>query len=267
MRAYQICALALVSAVLVGCGGSVKQVPNYPQQVLHDNALKALKSGRYSDALPSLNALNSRYPFGQYATQTQLDLIYAHYQNGDYSAAISQAATYLQLHPNSPDAAYALYLRGLSHWEAGRGTLESLSLTDISMRDLGDTTNAYQDFYTLVNRYPQSAYAPDARQRIIYLRNVLARHELQVADFYLRDRDYVAAVERGRWVIEHYPQAQGSYDALAYMIEGYMGLNMDDRARQTLAILVRNDPNYPRLHGTTFHPRYLHHSLSLNEQG
>ncbi len=148
-------------------------------------------------------------------------------------------------------------MRGLASWQAGRFSLERLRLIDISKRDLGASRDAYADFRELVSRYPQSEYAPDAEQRIVYLRNLLARHELHVADFYLRKGAYLAAVERGRWVIENYPQTEATRDALAVMVEGYLGLDMRDRAREVLQVLIENDPRNDRLRGRTFQPQHV----------
>ena len=108
-----------------------------------------------------------------------------------------------------------------------------------------------------IRRHGDAFHKLDARQRIIYLRNVLARHELQIADFYLRKGAYLAAVERGRWVLERYPQATATRDALATMVEGYLGLNMRDRAREVLKTLIENDPDNARLDGRTFEPRLV----------
>lgn len=148
-------------------------------------------------------------------------------------------------------------MRGLAAWQAGRFSLERLRVIDISKRDLGATRDAYADFSELIQRYPSSQYAPDAQQRIVYLRNVLARHELHVADFYLRKGAYLAAVERGRWVLENYPQTEASRDALATMVEGYLGLEMRDRARETLQVLIDNAPDHDRLRGRTFQPQHV----------
>lgn len=265
MRAFQLSALALAAAVLVGCASSDTQdsIPDVPEQQLYQQAQQSLDNGRYSAAVTQLETLDSRYPFGDYAQQAQLELIYGYYQISNWESARAASTRFIRLHPDHPQVDYAYYMRGLAAWQAGRFSLEGLDLIDISKRDLGSTRDAYADLGEVVRRFPDSPYAADARQRIIYLRNVLARSELQVADFYLRKQAYVAAVERGRWVIEHYPQAQGSDDALAAMIEGYMGLGMTDRARETLAILIHNAPDYSRLNGQTFQPRYVGGSLSL----
>ncbi|MGJ8515023.1 outer membrane protein assembly factor BamD [Carnimonas bestiolae] len=264
MRAYQLSALALVAAVLVGCGGNTKPVADLPEQQLYQQAQQSLNNGRYSAAVTQLETLDSRYPFSQNAENVQLDLIYGYYQVNNWDSTIASAGRFIRLHPDNAQVDYAYYLRGLANWQAGRFGLEGLDLVSISTRDLGATNAAYKDFNELITRFPQSRYAPDARQRIIYLRNLTAQHELEVADFYLRKRDYVAAIERGRWVISHYPQTPANYDALASMVEGYMGLNMDDRARETLAVLIHNKPDYKQLNGTTFKTRHLGKTLSLD---
>ena len=266
MRATSLSAIVLATALLAGCasGPSKEVLARQPEQQLYQQAIDALNNGRYSSAVTQLETLDSRYPFGEHAQQTQLALMYAYYQISSWELVRSTATRYIRLHPNDPQADYAFYLRGLAAWEAGRFSLESLDLIDISKRDLGSSRDAYVDFSELARRYPNSQYAADARQRIIYLRNVLARHELQAADFYLRRKAYVAAVERGRWVIEHYPQTSANPDALAVMVEGYMGLGAKDRAQETLAILEHNKPDHPQVRNGIFHSRYVKGTLSLD---
>lgn len=263
MRAIPLSALALAAALLAGCASSQNQQQNteLSEQQRYQNIQQALDNGRYSSAVTQLEELDNRYPFGEYAEQAQLELIYGYYQVGNWEASRAAASRFIRLHPDHPQVDYAYYMRGMAAWQSGRFSLESLDLIDISKRDLGATRDAYVDFGEVVRRYPDSAYAPDARQRIIYLRNVLARHELQIADFYLRKQAYVAAVNRGRWVLEHYPQTPATRDAMAVMVEGYMGLDMQDEARQALAELIHNDPDNSQLNGNTFRPRYLSGSL------
>ncbi|MCD6008262.1 outer membrane protein assembly factor BamD [Halomonas sp. IOP_31] len=256
MRVSPLAALALVAALLAGCASNEVN-PDLQEQELYQQAQSSLDTGRYSTAVEQLEALDTRFPFGNYAEQAQLELIYAYYQVENWEAARAAASRFIRLHPDHPQVDYAYYLRGLAAYQAGRFSLEGLELIDISKRDLGSSRDAYVDFGELVRRYPDSPYAADARQRIIYLRNVLARHELQIADFYLRKGAYVAAVERGRWVLERYPQATATRDALATMVEGYLGLNMRDRAREVLKTLIENDPDNARLDGRTFEPRLV----------
>lgn len=258
-------AFALAVTLLSGCalfgGGSDDEsdddLPQVSEQELYQQARASLESGRYTSAVEELEAVDTRFPFGDYAEQAQLELIYAYYQTDNWEAARAAAGRFIRLQPDHPQVDYAYYMRGLSAYQAGRFSLERLRLVDLSRRDLGASRDAYSDFSELIQRYPDSEYAPDARQRIIYLRNVLASQELHVADFYLRKGAYLAAVQRGRWVVENYPESTANRDALAVMVEGYLGLGMRDRAREVLAVLIENDPRHERLSGRTFRPRHV----------
>lgn len=256
MRALPLTALALASTLLVGCASN-EPAPDLQEQDLYRQAQVSLDTSRFNSAVQQLEALDTRFPFGSYAEQSQLELIYAYYQVDNWEAARAAASRFIRLHPDHPQVDYAYYMRGLAAYSAGRFSLESLDLIDISKRDLGATRDAYVDFGELVRRFPNSTYAADSRQRIIYLRNVLARGELQTADFYLRKQAYLAAVKRGEWVIEHYPNTPATRDALAVMVEGYLGLGLRDRASETLKVLIQNDPDNERLDGRTFEPRYV----------
>lgn len=229
---------------------------NLGERELYEEARDSLDRGNFTAAISRLEALDTRFPFGGHAEQAQLELIYAYYETSNWEATRAAANRFIRLHPSHPQADYALYMRGLAAWQAGRFSLERLKLIDISKRDLGASRDAYNDFRELARLYPNSQYAPDARQRIVYLRNLLSRHELHVADYYLRRGAYLAAVERGRWVIENYPQSEATRDALAVMVEGYLGLEMRDRARESLRVLIDNAPNHKQLRGRTFVPRH-----------
>ncbi|TLF49581.1 outer membrane protein assembly factor BamD [Halomonas urmiana] len=255
----RLAVLMLAGALLAGCAGTPEEeeLDGVAERQLYEEGREALEESSYTTAINRLEAIDTRFPFGEHAQQAQLELIYAYYQTDDWENARAAASRFIRLHPDHPQVDYAYYMRGLAAWQAGRFSLERLRVVDISKRDLGATRDAYADFSELIQRYPSSQYAPDAQQRIVYLRNVLARHELHVADFYLRKGAYLAAVERGRWVLEHYPQTEASRDALATMVEGYLGLGMRDRARETLQVLIDNAPNHERLRGRTFQPQHV----------
>ncbi|MFC2990421.1 MULTISPECIES: outer membrane protein assembly factor BamD [Halomonas] len=259
----RLAALMLASSLLVGCasnGATQEEDDEFAgvaERELYEEARGSLERRNFTAAITRLEALDTRYPFGNHAEQAQLELIYAYHESGDWEASRAAASRFIRLHPSHPQADYALYLRGLSSWQAGRFSLERLKLIDISKRDLGASRDAYTDFSELVRLYPSSQYAPDAQQRIVYLRNLISRHELHVADYYLRRGAYLAAVERGRWVIENYPEAEASRDALAVMVEGYLGLEMRDRAREVLEVLIDNAPRHDQLRGRTFEPRHV----------
>jgi len=258
----RLAALLLASTLLVGCAssGSTEEEDEFAgvaERELYEEARGSLERRNFTAAITRLEALDTRFPFGNHAEQAQLELIYAYHETSDWEAARAAASRFIRLHPSHPQADYALYMRGLSSWQAGRFSLERLKLIDISKRDLGASRDAYTDFSELVRLYPNSEYAPDAQQRIVYLRNLMARHELHVADYYLRRGAYLAAVERGRWVIENYPETEATRDALAVMVEGYLGLEMRDRAREVLDVLIENAPRHDQLRGRTFEPRHV----------
>ena len=258
--AARLGALVLMGAVLGGCASNDVEEERYDgatERQLYQEGRQALENGSFTTAMNRLEAIDTRFPFGDYAEQAQLELIYTYYEMDDWEAARAAASRFIRLHPNHAQVDYAYYMRGLAAWQAGRFSLESLKVIDISERDLGATRDAYTDFTDLVTRYPDSPYAPDAQQRIIYLRNLLAQHELHVADFYLRKKAYMAAVQRGRWVVENYPQAEATRDALAVMVEGYLGMGLRDRASEALQVLIENDPDNERLNGRRFEPKYV----------
>jgi len=258
--AARLGALVLIGTVLGGCAGNDVEEDRYDgiaERQLYEQGREALESGSYVTAKNRLEAIDTRFPFGDYAEQAQLELIYTYYQTDDWENARAAASRFIRLHPNHAQVDYAYYMRGLAAWQAGRFSLESLKVIDISERDLGATRDAYTDFSDMINRFPNSQYAPDAQQRVIYLRNLLAQHELHVADFYLRKKAYLAAVQRGRWVIENYPQAESTRDALAVMVEGYLGMGLRDRASDVLQVLIENDPDNERLNGRRFEPKYV----------
>ncbi|MDN6180509.1 MAG: outer membrane protein assembly factor BamD [Halomonas subglaciescola] len=256
-------AVALSLALLAGCASNATDSPidegkyaNTGERELYAMARDSLDNSHYITAIERLEALDSRYPFGSHAEQAQLELIYAYYENNQWEETRAAGSRFLRLHPDHPQADYAYYLRGLAAWQAGRFSLERLRIIDISKRDIGASRDSYKDFRDLLTRYPQSDYAPDAEQRIVYLRELLARHELHAADYYLRRGAYVAAVKRGRWVLEHYPESTATADAMATMVEGYQGLGMDDRASEVLKVLKDNAPDHKQLKNGTFKPRH-----------
>ncbi|WP_447956336.1 outer membrane protein assembly factor BamD [Vreelandella sp. EE7] len=263
--AHRFGAVALSLALLAGCASNNNddaeqdegEFGGVQERELYELARTALEDNRYPIAIERLEALDTRYPFGAHAEQAQLELIYAYYENGNWEEARAAASRFIRLQPDHPQVDYAYYLRGLSAWQAGRFSLERLRLIDISKRDLGASRDAYNDFRELIQRFPQSEYAPDAQQRIVYLRELLAQHELHVADYYLRRGAYLAAVERGRWVIENFPEANATRDALATMVEGYQGLGMNDRAEEVLTVLRENAPNHNQLRGDRFVPKHV----------
>jgi len=218
---------------------------NSTEQMLYRSAQGSLRSGNYKDAITKLETLESRFPFGRYAEQAQLELIYAHYMSFEPDAARSSADRFIRLHPQHPSIDYAYYMKGVTSFTEDRGFLDRFAQSDIARRDQTSNRRAFSDFADFLARYPNSYYAADARQRMIYLRNLLAEFEIRVADYYMRRGAYVAAANRARTVIENYDQSQSIPDALAILVEANWRLGLEDAANDNLQVLALNYPRYP----------------------
>lgn len=203
----------------------------------------ALVKGNYTTATQRLEALDTLYPCGKYAERAQLDIIYAYYKTGDMIAAAAAADRYLQLYPASPYADYAYYMKGVSNFEQDRGCLQRYFPTDLADRDPGTSRQAFDDFRQLICLYPDSQYVCDARQRMIYLRNLLARYEMNIARYYYCRGAYVAAINRASNVLQHYQQSTSTPCALQLMANAYCKLGLTSQANEALSVL---HCNYPR---------------------
>lgn len=217
---------------------------NATEQALYRQTQRSLRSGNYSAAIEGLQRLEARFPFGRYAEQAQLEIIYAHYMATSYEAVATTAERFIRLHPTHANIDYAYYLKGLAAYNKNRGMLDRVFTSDVSKRDMTPAQEAYNDFATLLSRYPTSQYAPDARQRMLYLRNLLARSELHAANFYMRRGAYLAASNRARYVVETYSRSEVVADALAIVIEANYRLGLEDAANDALRVLALNYPDY-----------------------
>ena len=240
---------SLVLALLGACSGNDDdpEGANSSEYELYQEAQRYLKNKNYDLAVQALQLLESRFPFGQYAEQAQLELIYAQFNNYEHEAAIEAADRFIRLHPQHPNVDYAQYMKGLIAYSTNEGLLDRFLSKDLSKRDVGFARESFAEFAELLARYPDSPYAPDARARMVYLRNLLARSEVNVANYYFRRGAYLAAVNRGRYVVENFPQTPAVADGLAVMVQGYRLLELDDLAQDALAVLVLNYPDHPAL--------------------
>lgn len=209
------------------------------------NAKKAMDSGNYEKAIKIFEALESRYPFGPDSAQTQLDIAYAYYKNSDPEAAIAAADRFIKMNPRSPNVDYAYYLKGLVNYNRDISFVQRFIPTDASQRDPGSARNAYDIFEELVRKYPDSKYAPDARKRMIALKNNLAMHEVHAARYYMKRKAYVAAANRAAHVVEKYQRTTAVPYALQIMQEAYTKLDMPDLARNAENLYKTNFPNGP----------------------
>ncbi len=217
------------------------------EQQIYEEAQRYLRNDNYDLAVRSLQQLEARYPFGKYAEQAQLEIIYAHYGAYEHEAAVESADRFIRLHPMHPNVDYAYYMKGLAAYTANEDIFARFLPTDLTMRDTAQAREAFAEFAQLLSRFPDSPYAADAEARMIALRNLMARSEINIANYYLRRGAYLAAVNRGRYVVENFQRTPAVADGLAVMAQGYIFLGLDDLAEESIAVLARNFPDHPAI--------------------
>ena len=244
MRSVVRLLLVTTAALFISaCASNDKQEEVLPEQTYYENARDAMNAGNFNEAEQNLDYLETYYPFGRYAEQAQLDLIYARYQNLDLEGARSAADRFLRLNPQSDHADYALYMRGLASYNLDIGLAARYFPVDVSARDPGKQRQAFRDFSELLNRYPSSEYAPDARQRMIAIRNRLAELELYAARYYISREAYIAANNRARYIVENYSTTPSVEEALIILAETFRFMDLKKGATDAVAMLKQNFPD------------------------
>jgi outer membrane protein assembly factor BamD len=241
---------AVLLSTLFGCSWLPDQVDpteDWSANRFYNEAKEALQDGNYQTAIGHFEKLQARYPFGRYAQQAQIELIYAYYRDGEPEAALAAADRFIRTYPRHPFVDYAYYMKGLINYSRDTGALSRLAPNDPTKTDPGAAKQAFDDFATLVRQFPTSRYAEDARQRMVFLHNNLAAYEINVADYYMRRGAYVAAANRAKYVLENYARTESVPDALAIMTHAYIKLGLSDLARDSLRVLQINHPNSPRI--------------------
>ena len=217
----------------------------------YEEAKKAMAAENYPKAIELYQALESRYPFGEYAAQTQLDIAFAYYKNDDSDAALAATERFIKINPRNPNIDYAYYLKGLINFNRDLGFLYRYVPTDHTQRDPSKYKEAYANFEELLKRFPNSQYIPDAKQRMIALRDYLARYELNVARFYMKRKAYMAAVNRASKIVD---ECQSNHPtpctpavpyALQVIEKAYGKLGLDDLASDARRVYEQNYPDGP----------------------
>ena len=241
----------LMLALLAGCrlfGGEEDEYAGLTtEEHFYRRALEQLNSQNFSGAISTYQALESRFPFGRFAAQAQIEIVYAYYRNGDDEAARAAADRFIRLHPDNENVDYAYYMRGLSSFTDESGFFSRFVPIDHTKRDPGMAQESFNDFSQLLALYPDSAYAADARTRMVYLRNNLAAYEIHVANYYLERRAYIAALRRGQYVVENFQGTPAVADGVAIMVECYLRMGLNELANTSLALLRENYPDHPAL--------------------
>lgn len=238
-----------VLMLITGCRSlSPDAEVNQPSaEALYRDAKRDLAGGNFVEAVETFETLGALYPFGNYTQQAQLDVAYAYYKQDEYNNSISTADRFIKLYPRSPSIDYAYYIKGLANYTRGGSPLERLFPRDFAKVNQGWLRSSFADFDTLVTRFPDSVYVPDSIERMSFLRNEMARHELVTAQYYYGRGAMVATVSRIKYMLEHFEESVHSADGLALMARAYGVLGQDDLQSDTLRVLALNDPKHPAI--------------------
>ncbi|MDH5353238.1 MAG: outer membrane protein assembly factor BamD [Gammaproteobacteria bacterium] len=238
--------LILFLGLLLSACGPVKEVDttlNWTVEKLYRSARSHMDDGNYLTAIEQYETLESRFPFGKYATQAQLDVAYAYYKFDEHESSIAAIERFIKLNPRHESVDYAYYLRGLINFNRGGGILDKLHDRDNADYDKSILVNSYDDFQLLIRRFPTSAYAEDSRQRMIYLREQIARADLKVAQYYASRDAWVAAANRTKTILQDYQGTAAVEAALKLQLQAYENLGLEDLADDTRRIIELNYSN------------------------
>jgi len=208
-------------------------------------AKEELDNGAYDAAIKLYEKLEAKFPFGRYAQQSQLEVAYAYYKQGETAQCISALDKFMKLHPNHPNADYALYLKALANFKEDLGPLTAIAKQDLADRDAKAARESFESFKEVVTRFPQSRYVNDSRERMIYLVEALARHEVHVGRYYLRRGAYLAAANRAQDAIVRFPNSPMHREALEVMVEAYDRMGLTELRDDTKRVLAKNFPADP----------------------
>ena len=228
----------ILGAALSGCSRDGENiVQEGGPEALYDRGVDSMASGNFPTAIAYFQALEARYPFSNVTRQAQLDMVYAYYRNRQPESAIDAAEEFERENPTHPRVDYCLYMKGLAYFDEAPNFIEKWFRVDMTERPPRDTMQAFSVFQELLRRFPSSHYAPDTRERMIFLRNRLAAYENHVATYYIERGAFVAAINRAKYTLEHYPGAPAIRDSLELMITAYEELGMRDLAEDTRRVL------------------------------
>lgn len=236
--------VVLLLAALGACksGPTKDETRGWSVDKLYTEAKGELNSGNYKKAIGYYEKLESRFPYGRYAQQAQLEVAYAYFKEREKASAIAACDRFIKLYPNHPNVDYAYYLKGLVSFNEDLGLIAKFSNQDMTERDPAAMQESFAALQQLVARYPESKYAPDATKRMQYLVNALASYEVKVAEYYLRRRAYVAAVNRAQAAITNYPQTPALERAFVVLVKSYQAMGLTDLQKDSERVLQLNFP-------------------------
>lgn len=234
---------------LSACGSFGKQkedTTDWSAGQFYTEAKEKLSDGNYPAAIELFESLEARYPYGRFAQQAQLEVAYAYYKDREQASSIAAADRFIKLHPNHANVDYAYYIKALSSFNDDWGLLsyitQDLLNQDMSERDSKASRESFDNFRILINRFPDSKYAPDARQRMAHLLNVVAMSEVHIARYYFARKAYIAAANRAQYAVTEYPNTPAAEEALHIMMQCYEILEMKDLRDDAQRVLKLNFP-------------------------
>ena len=242
----KITAALALALTISACGllpDKIDETQNWSAAKLYAEARDELNSGNYDSSVKYFEKLESRYPFGTYAQQAQMEIAYAYYRQSDQPQALAACERFIKLHPNHPNVDYMYYLRGLVNFNDKLGLFEFVSRQDPTERDPKAAREAFESFKQLVERFPESKYAPDSRVRMKYLVNAIAQHEVHVASYYYRRGAYVASLNRAEFEVKEFPNAPATEEALSLITRSYDKMGMPDMRDDANRVLKANYPD------------------------
>ncbi|NBS56283.1 MAG: outer membrane protein assembly factor BamD [Betaproteobacteria bacterium] len=251
-RLLAVAALLAAALITAGCSGlddKKDETVGWSANKLYSEAKDAMGSKDWSKAVKYLEKLESRYPYGRFAQQAQLEIAYCYYKENERASAIAAAERFIKLHPNHPNVDYAYYLKGLVNFNEDSGLFARFSSQDMTERDPKGAREAFVSFKDLVTRFPESKYAPDSAARMKYLVNALAQNEVHVARYYMKRSGFVAAANRAQFVVVNYPQAPAVEEAVFIMVKAYDSLGMTELRDGADKVMRTNFPQSKYLTG------------------
>ncbi len=246
MRSLAVIAALFLATLFAGCGllPEVKdETAGWSANKLYTEAKMAMDEGVYDKAIKYFEKLESRYPYGRFAQQAQIDMAYAYWKDNEPASAVAACERFIKLHPNHENVDYVYYLRGLVNFNEDLGMMGQISQQDMTERDPKGARESFDSFRELVTRFPDSKYTPDAIQRMKYLVNALASLEVHVARYYMKRTAYVAAVNRAQYALKNYPDAPATEEALFIMVKSYDLMGMNDLRDDVERVMRKNYPD------------------------